>query len=420
MICKFKQNEVANSNIGKSVEETSRGAEQHEQISNDAMRKSQKEKEEDVKESSPEKETVAEQISKKDATDLIDDQVKVTNNTLYAADALVNAVITNMVEVDEAPKGNHEGKPCVTIDDKNNCPASALISSLAGNKVVTSSNQENAESDDYRAEVIERACDDYQISRQSSQNNTLEEENRTERASVSPEEMNDDSDVDAERMENKKGISIGDEGLVRESSTDIEPDYVEDQHSEDVELTKEVQAELDKLDVFLDDEISNAKLTENQNNEEQISPNLTTEISLQDQNKNEEHTDNVEINVVPTHSKEDVLEKVTASGDQEVLVVATKNVNQDEKENANETVVTSGGQTDVDVSAEDTAKDVDDLSVESSTGDADAGSECQVGLEGCTFACVLCGSSKAHEPRPSMWMERHVLSEHCRWILISY
>ena len=223
-----------------------------------------------------------------------------------------------MVEVDEAPKGNKEGKPGVRIDDKNNCPAPALISSPADNKVVISSNQENAESDDCRAEVIERACD-YEISRRSSQNNALEE-NRTERASVSREEINEDSDVDAQRMENKKVISIGEEGLVRESSTDIEPDCVEDQHSEYVELTEEVQAELDKLDVFLDDEVSNTKLTENQNNEELISPNLTAETNnLQDQNKDEEqHADSVEINVVPTHSKEDVLEKVTESGDQDI------------------------------------------------------------------------------------------------------
>ena len=101
-------------------------------------------------------------------------------------------------------------------------------------------------------------------------------------------------------------------------------------------------------------------------------------------------------------------------------IVATKNVSQDEKENANETVVKIGGQTEVDISPEDTAKDADDLSEEASTGDTDAGSECQVGLEGCTFACLPCGSSKAHEPRSRMWTERHVLSERRRWIVISY
>ena len=55
MICKFEQNEVTSSNIGKSVEETSRATDKHEQISNDVKRKSQAEKEEDIKESSPEK-----------------------------------------------------------------------------------------------------------------------------------------------------------------------------------------------------------------------------------------------------------------------------------------------------------------------------------------------------------------------------
>ena len=71
------------------------------------------------------------------------------------------------------------------------------------------------------------------------------------------------------------------------------------------------------------------------------------------------------------------------------------------KKMAMRTVVKIGRQTEIDISPEDTAKDVDDLSEEASTGDADAGSECQVGLEGCTFSCLPCGSSKAHEPRPA-------------------
>ena len=388
-------------------------------MSNNAKTKSQEQKQEDIKESSAEKETKTEQIGKKDATDLVDDQVKVTNITLNAVDALVNAVITNKVEVDEAPKDNSEEKPGAKIDDENNCGTTALISSHTENRVVISNDQENTGKDDCKIEVVEGACDDDVILQGSSQNNALEE-NRTEDALVNPEEMSEDSDRDAPSGENKKVISIG-EGLIRESSTDIESDCLEDQHSEDVELTEEVKAELDKLDVFLDDEASNTNLTENQNDEERISPNLTAETSAQDQNEDElEHSKNDEINVVPTYSKEDVLEEVMESGDQDILVAATKNVTQDEKENASETAVKIGSHTEVDISQEDSAKDVDDLSEEASTGDADAGSECQVGLEGCTFACLPCGSSKAHEPRPRMWMERHVLSERRRWTVISY
>ena len=388
-------------------------------MSNNTKTKSQEQKQEDIKESSAEKETKTKQKSKKDATDLVDDQVKVTNIMLSAADALVNAVITNKVEVDEAPKGNNEEKPGAKIDDKNTCGTTALISSQTENRVVNSNDQENTGKDDCKTEVVEGACDDDVISQGSSQNNALEE-NRTEDALVSPEEMSEDPDRDAPSGENKNVISIG-EGLIRESSTDIESDCLENQHSEDVELTEEVKAELDKLDVFLDDEASNTNLTENQNDEERISPDLTAETSAQDQNEDElEHSRNDEINIVPTHSKEDVLEEVMEGGDQDILIVATKDVSQDEKENANETVVEIGRQTEVDISPEDTAKDVDDLSEEASTGDADVGSECQVGLEGCTFACLPCGSSKAHEPRPRMWMERHVLSERRRWIVISY
>ena len=407
LICKFKQNEVTSSNIGKSEEETSRGTDKPKQMSNDAKRKSQ----EDIKGSSAEKETKTEQISKKDATDLVDDQVKVTNNTLNAVDALVNAVITSKVEVDEAPKSNCERKPGVRIDNKNNSPTTALISSLTNNKVVISSDQENAEKDDCRIEVIEGASDDDVISRGASQNNTREE-NRTEGDLVSPEEMNEDSDSDAQSVENKKVISIGEVGLVRESSTDIEPDCLEDQQSEDVEFSEEVKAELDKLDVFLDDEASNSNLTENQNDEEHKCPDVTSETNTQDQNENKlQHVENEQLN-------ENVLGKVTEGGDQDVLFKSTKNVSEDEKENANEAVVIIGGQTEAVITAENTAKD--DLSEETSTGDAEAGSECQVGPKGCTFACVPRGSSKAHEPRLRMWMERHVLSEQSRWIVISY
>ena len=201
------------------------------------------------------------------------------------------------MEVDDAPKGSGEEKPGARIDDKNDCGITALISSHTDNRVVISNDQENAGKDDCRTEVVEEACDDDAISRGSSQNNALEE-NRTEDALVSPEETSEDSDRDASIGENKKVISIGEESLVRESSTDIEPDCLDDQDSEDIELTEEVKAELDKLDVFLDDEASNTNLIENQNDEERISPNLTAEISTQDQNEDGlEHSENDEINV---------------------------------------------------------------------------------------------------------------------------
>ena len=358
-----EQSEVAKSSIEKSEEDDSSRVNQ--QISQDeTKRKSQEEK--DVKESTPEKETEPEkQVSKKDATDLIDTESKVTNDTLDTTSALVNAVITNKNEVDEGQRDRRVG---TSSNDKSTCPSASLINALTDNKISISN------SDTVVEETKDEAmCDNDMISQVSSHTKTLEEDDKQ------GDVASDDAEPNGNENRSRKNISITEESLVRESSTDVEP---EDVLLEDAELDDEVKAELDKLDVFLDDEENNVNSSESNEGAERRIDDKQHDTDLVSSNDTIINKDELQDDAETT---EDVHEEQPT---------AVENDTPNEGDTFIEKCTTEGTVT----------QDDDPALVVVPGDDVDSGSECQVGLEGCTFACLHCGTSIVRQPS-CMWMD---------------
>ena len=307
-----------------------------------------------MKENTPEKDSKPEkQVTKKDATDLIDTESQVTKGALDTAGALVNSVITNKVEVNERDEASRVG---TTSNNASSAPTTSLINVLTDNKMLISNDGTLTEENQPNTNQDKTICDNDMISQVSSQTKAPEDERG--------------ADPKGDKTKNTRIISITQESLVRESSTDVEQD---DLPVEDMELNDEVKAELDKLDVFLDDEESNDRSSDIKEE---------TEKSTDDQQEDGNLTVPADANDTKNEPQDRTVEEVHKD-----RPITPENDNQAES----------------DIFTKSSTADDDPALVVVPDDGVDSGSECQVGLEGCTLPAFTVEHAECTDPSACGW-----------------